>query len=310
MNDKKIVIITASIVIPLVFFGVFIGTADFLKGDIQEEINPQNLRVVSQGGINPHHPQYPPFEYGVYNSHVTVLATVESVETMIVDESTYQERHVNKEGYSELEKELSLKLLAKKITNEEYLEILRQQQTGETYEVYMENKKPYRFITLSVDQYLKDETEKFADVLVIKTPGNGEGVRNGEKVYFSHTLGYPIGEQAIYILINYFILAEKGIVAGDEYDDKYTIIAKYDINDDNTIQSMYSQKVLESLYRYEQNAAIITINYPEEHAKKMKWTLPIPLDEAIIRAQEQAKTDHLIINYSSSYLEDFEGNLD
>lgn len=264
------------------------------------EINPQKLRVVNHGvGYNKHHPQYPPFEYAVYNSHVTVLATVQSIETKLIDTSYLRKNFVMADGYQE-----ALDAYSKVKWNDDYagpssLEIYMQYMTNQTYQTPVEEYKPYRFITLKADQYLKDKTGEFADTLVIKTPGSGEGVQNGTKVYYSHDREHPIGEQAVYMLINYSV---EGIAVYGGFDDKYTIIGKYTVNDDDTIQSIYSQQVLESLYRYEQKAATnnFTINHPEEHDQKIEWNLPIPLEEAIIRAQEQAKTNHLIINYSIS----------
>jgi len=272
-----------------------------LESDVEllDKINPQKLRVVYHGiGTNQHHPQYPPFEFGVYNSDVTVLATVQSIETKLIDTSHSRTHTVMADGYLEAYDAYSKVRWSDDYDGPTSLEIYMQYSTNQTYETPVEEHIPIRFITLKVDQYIQDKTGEFADTLVIKTPGSGEGIQDGEKVYYSHNREYTIEEQSIYMLKNYSL--EGVVVLSNRFDDKYTIISKYDINDDNTIQSTYSQKVLESLYRDEQRS--IKTNFPindlERHEKKIKWTLPIPLDEAIIRAQEQARTNHLIINYS------------
>ena len=262
------------------------------------QINPQNLPIAYHGsGVNRHHPQYPPFEHSVYNSHVTALATIQSIETKIFDESINEEKWVygeNAEGFSTL----FSKFFYEEITEKEFDEITKQKHLVGVE--YLENKVPYRYITLKVDQYIKDETEKFVDTIILKIPADGEGVRKNEKVWYQATsLKYPIGEQAMYMLLNFSILAEKGIVSG-EFENVYRGVGKYAIYENNTIQSAYSQKVLESLNGDEQRAIMgnYTLHDPENHYKKMKWVLPIPLDEAIIRADKQANTNHLIINYS------------
>ena len=274
------------------------------------QINPKKLPIEYHGhGVNRHHPQYPPFERSIQTSHVTVLATVKSIETRLIDTSYEITTPVMMDGFDEVlidANNVQGQTLGEKITHLE--EIVEQYTTDQTHISIHQEKKPFNYVTLHVDQYLKDETETFADELILKIPANGEGTRANENVWYqADSLEFLIGEQAMYILKNYSILAEQGFVKG-EYENIYQGIIRYDIDDDNTIQSKYSQRVLESLERDEQKA--VEGNYPiytpDRHYQKMKWVHPIPLNEAIIRAENQANTGPLIVNYdlsSSGYSE-------
>ncbi len=275
MNNKKISILSASVVLPIVIFGIFLGTTDFLK---EEQINPQHLPVVNTSSQSVMYS----FENKIKSHGVAFLGTVQSVETKILDQSAYKERNVYKEGSSELEDELVLKVINNEITNQELLEIMEQQLTGETYTEYVENKTPFRYITLDVDQYFKDSTGQFADTIIVKTYGEGEGILDGEKVYYPNrnNMEYPVGEQAIYVLSD---RPDHDFLVFSGFDGKYSIT-------DDMIQSKFNQYMLEDLVTDTQVAQIMSgdmlsiDNQPIDIT--VEWNLPIPLDEAIIIATE------------------------
>ena len=131
--------------------------------------------------------------------------------------------------------------------------IVEQYITDQTYIKIHQEEKPYNYVTLHVDQYFKDETGKFTETLIYKIPANGEETQENEKVWYqAGDLGSSPGDQAIYMLTNYSILSEKGLVGG-EFENIYEWPGRYDIDDD-TIQSAYGQKILESLQGYEQRS--------------------------------------------------------
>ena len=129
MNDKKIIIITASIVIPIVIFGVFMGIADLTKED---KINPHNLPIV-----NTHHSYMMlSFEDSIKRHDLSILATVQSVETKIEDESYHKIKHVLVDNHRDILEDAVEKFMTEKITRQEFDEIQTQLITGETYEEY------------------------------------------------------------------------------------------------------------------------------------------------------------------------------
>jgi|APSaa5957512535_1039671.scaffolds.fasta_scaffold18361_2 hypothetical protein len=238
------------------------------------QVNSQNLPIVHTDAQYVLHS----FENNIKNQGVAVLATVESVETKLVDHSRNETKYVYKEGYKELQEELVKKLLNNEITNNELYEILLQQRTGETYTEHIENKIPVRFITLKVDQYLADITGKFTDTLIVKTSGYGEGVRDGKAVYYGNykNMEYLIGEQSIYVLTD---LIDPEYLVLDGFTGKYTI------NNNGMIQSKFNQYILEPKITDNQVAQILdgTITSIENQTidYTVEWNLPIHLDEAL-----------------------------
>ena len=250
-----------------------VSITDTSQIELQE--NPHNLPTVN---TDAQYIMYS-FEDLIKNHGVAVLATVKFVEIKIEDRSYEDIKYVYKEGYKEFQEELVKKLLNHEITNDELYETLLQQRTGETYTEYIENKIPVRYITLKVDQYLADITGQFADTIIVKTSGYGEGIRNGEMVYYGNhkDMQYPIGEQSIYVLTD---LADPDFLILDGFTGKYTI------NDNGMIQSKFNQYILEPKVTDNQVTQILdgiltTLNnQPIDYT--IEWNLPIPLDESLI----------------------------
>jgi hypothetical protein len=212
------------------------------------------------------------YEAQVEVQDIVVLATVESVETKLVDESTSGRAGTYDE---ELEKYVPY---------------------GE--EIFEEEHVPYQFITLKIDEYIKDETDNFADTLTIRDKANGVGSWKNMKVNYhsDEVVDYNVGEQSIFVV-------------GKNTDEDYLYvtgyIAKYDILDNDTIQSKDMAEMFESFEISEQttrqpmvNVMTMTNSFSTGDSDmdfRMTYSLPIPLDQALstgkqIVQQQQAES--------------------
>ena len=211
------------------------------------------------------------YEAQVQVQDIVVLATIESVETKLVDKSA----------------------TSQSVTFDEKLE--KYVPYGE--ETFEEKHVPYQFVTLKVDEYIKDKTGNFADTLTIRDKANGVGSWKNMKVNYhsEEVVDYSVGEQSVFVV-------------GKNTDEDYLYvtgyIAKYDILDDGTIQSKDMAEMFESFEISEQTtrqpiADVMTMTNRFSTGDsnmdfRMTYSLPIPLDQALstgkqIVQQQQAQ---------------------
>jgi len=200
------------------------------------------------------------FEERVKVYPITVLATVESKDIELIDESEWS-------GHLILDDDMNV--------------------IGESESIYKERIVPYVFVTLRIDEYIKDETGTFSDTIRVRTEAEGEGSVKGSPVIFKNnqSIKYSIGEQSLYF-IDY--RAEENSFRVDSYSGKFTIDAN------NAIQSdLYKELVHNSGFTDTEISQIMSENLTTLNGEQIRQvvldSLPIPLDEAITRAQQAAQ---------------------
>ena len=209
------------------------------------------------------------FESDVAMYDIAVLATIESVKTKLVDESKTSQAGTYDE---ELKKFVPY---------------------GEP--MFEEQHVPYQFITLRIDEYIKDSTGNFAETLTVRDKANAVGTWKNMKVKYEseEVVDYTVGEQSVYII-------------GKSVDGTYLFtpgfVGKYNILDDGTIQTKDMADVFESQniakgtirqpissFAEFETSPVFTNNNAEDYRKV--YGIPIPLNDAIIAgkhiAQEQ-----------------------
>jgi|APSaa5957512535_1039671.scaffolds.fasta_scaffold47900_1 hypothetical protein len=246
----------------LIGYGIFDLTSNdkffpdqYLQTTDVNTVNPKQLPIITgQGsymGLT--------FQQKVAGSPIVILGTVKSTETKIIDKSDY---------FS----------FAKFDNDQKYV--------GGTDPVWHNIQKPYLYVTLTVDEYLKDSTEIYADEITIRVEGTGEGIYYNNTRFYSYddTEDYPIGEQAIYM--TYY---------DDEVLSHSKHASKFYVSDDNTIQSNLRNEYIRSLkisdVQYEQitNGELLVLNGDQLTEKQLEW-FPIPLEEAISKGKEIAES--------------------
>ena len=240
-----------------------------------------------------------PFEGFVRNSVIVVLATVESTETKLIDTSQPKVRTVMADGYKE-----ALDVMREaQWNNDDYdgpnsIEIYLQYATNQTITISQEEHRPFQLVTLSIDKYIKDETEKFEKMLVVLSDANGEGTRNNESYnfYTDSATEFTVGDQSLFI-INELNPATKNAIEEITYDETFLGISglsgKYDIQEDGTIQSKYNQYFLKNHNDFEVSEMRKQIQtnstFLENLDRSILWNLPMTLDEAIKKAEQVVK---------------------
>ena len=204
---RRIFYVSIVTIIGISVFGILLNETTQNNSNVETSANSNDsaLPIVAsqkQYGVTS-------FEGVVKAEPITVLATVQSIETKMIDESRYSGAFIVDEDFNI---------------------------TGQTEQVWEEYHVPYLFVTLRVDEYIKDSTGQFLDTIVVKTKGTGEGTYRGEQRFYTYDTenDFPIGKTAMYS-INVFS-------ENDFRIDSHTAI--FHIFDDGTIQSDYMQEFL------------------------------------------------------------------
>ena len=258
MNQKRIIF-------SCVLIGIFIITIftiyEYILHSESETTNvlESNYAKNSNNSTNhsfAHYIQYS-FEERVRVFPIIVLATVESTETELIDESEWSSHLILDDNMNVI---------------------------GESEATYEERIVPYTFVTLQIDDYIKDDTGAFSDTIRVRAEADGEGVINGESVLFqnSQIIKYSIGEQSLYF-IEY--QENENLFRMDSYSGKFII------DDNNMIQSgLHDELIHGSGFTNSEISQIMSENLVvlngEQIHQEILDSLPIPLDEAIIRANQ------------------------
>lgn len=174
-----------------------------------------------------------PFEVRMESYDMALFGTIKSIETKLIDESS-----CGRYGWHDESGELIL-----------------------SEEICKENHVPHMFITLAVDQYIKDTTGEFADEITVIDITTGTGTENGMKIrYVVDNAGdYVIGERSLYFAVPC------------KNDDLYLCtssgLTKYDYTDDGMLQVPYNEKRLEEMLEKKG----ITMQQANSLAKNLAW---------------------------------------
>lgn len=186
------------------------------------------------------------FEEKVKRYDLVLVGTVQSIETKTVDESWTSSPAL----FDEEDKYIG---------------------SGES--TYLEKHVPYQHVTLKVDEYLKDATGKQSDIITVLDRGEGLGTFNGIKHKYKYDLKteYKVGDKSLYFVWKH-----------PDTNNLHTsgYISKYNINENNVIQSDFSNRVSIEL-------SSKTSGETTDYERDLKeWNSPIPLEEAISKAKQ------------------------
>jgi len=261
MNKKRVIFSSVLIGIFVTLFTIYEYTSysDLKTTNISETNNMMNLDNIPTIQSSAQYMRLS-FEDRAKIFPIVVLATVESIETELADESEWSSHLI-------LDDDMNV--------------------IGESEATYEERIVPYTFVTLRVDEYIKDETDVFSDTIRVRGEANGEGSVKGEPVLFQNNqiTKYLIGEQSMYF-IDY--RENENLFRINSYSGKFVI------DENNMVQSELHKGFIEnSKFTDSEISQIMSENLTTLNGEQIRQvvldSLPIPLDEAITRAQQAAQ---------------------